>query len=115
MGEMPMREPEELRQSCVAKLKVHQDGEQQTAVIAFLVGETWTEHGFVDLAIDWNGDVLGRRETESDYHEELCPFDCLVDYVKSRAVIGNLDGDEFGYLLGQTVAIKRTRVVKEFL
>lgn len=114
MENKPIREPEELRQSCIKKIRPHVELEVQQAAIAYLLGDKWTERGFIELALDWDGDVLGRREDEKDFHEELCSLEDFGSYVIYRAKLAGLDGDEQGYLLGRAVTVKRKRVFKDF-
>lgn len=114
MANKPIREPEELRQSCIAKIKSHVELEPQQAALAYLLDDKWTERGFAELALDWDGDVLGRREDEKDFHEELCSLEDFGSYVIYRAKLAGLDGDEQGYLLGRAVTVKRKRVLRNF-
>jgi hypothetical protein len=104
----PIRQPEEIRQSCANKLHL-QISDHFQAILGYLLGEDWSKPKLVELVIMPTGHVLGLYDGESTPKALLGTFEELIKIIHGVAKIAELDGDELGYLLGKVAEIKRQR------
>ncbi len=102
----PIREPEEIRQSCARKLKAIQVSDHFQAILGCLLGEDWTTPRLIEMVITPDGHLLGRCDGESSFKAFLGASEDLLKNIHGIAQVAGLDGDEVGYLLGKVAEIK---------
>lgn len=102
----PIREPEQIRQSCASKLKAIQVSDHFQAILGCLLGEDWTTPRLTEMVITPDGHLLGRCDGESSFKAFLGASEDLLKNIHGIAPIAQLDGDEVGYLLGKVAEIK---------
>lgn len=102
----PIREPDEIRQSCASKLKAIQVSDHFQAILGCLLGEDWTTPRLIEMVITPDGHLLGRCDGESSFKAFLGASEDLIKNIHGIAPVAELDGDEVGYLLGKVAEIK---------
>ena len=107
MKELPIREPDEIRQSCARKLRVVQVSDHFQAIIGCLLDEDWTTPRLIEMVITPDGHVLGRCEGEPSFKAFLGASEDLIRNLHGVAPVADLDGDEIGYLVAKVAEIKR--------
>ena len=104
-----MREPNQIRTDCAAKLISVQVSEHFQAILSCLLGENWTTPRLIELVITSDGHLVGRLDGESDFKVFLGEADDLIKNIHGVASVAELDGDEVGYLVAKVAEIKRRR------
>ncbi len=104
-----MREPNQIRIDCAAKLISVQVSEHFQAILSCLLGENWTTPRLIELVITSDGHLVGRLDGESDFKVFLGEADDLIKNIHGVASVAELDGDEVGYLVAKVAEIKRRR------
>ena len=105
----PMREPNQIRADCAAKLAAVQVSDHFRAILGCLLGENWTTPRLIELVITSDGHLVGRLEGESEFKIFLGEADDLIKNIHGVASVAELDGDEAGYLVAKVAEIKRKR------
>lgn len=101
-----MREPEDIRRSCAAKLEKIETSAHFIAVLACLLGEDWTTPRIEELCISPDRCVLARPAGEASFKVFIGAEQDLIRNINGIAQVAELDGDEVGYLLGKVAAIQ---------
>jgi hypothetical protein len=104
-----MREPNQIRTDCAAKLATVKVSNHFQAILGCLLGEDWTSPRLVELVITSDGHLVGRLDGESDFKVFLGEADDLIKNIHGVASVAELDGDEVGYLVAKIAEIKRRR------
>lgn len=109
--EMPMtdpmiREPEQIRHDCAAKLRVVNTSGMFTAILACLLDEDWTDPKIEQLAMTHDRCLLARAEGDCGFDKFLGAEADLIRNIHGIAKAAELDGDELGYLLGKIADLK---------
>lgn len=107
--DLPIRDPDQIRQDCARKLRAVQVSEHFQAILGCLVGEDWTTPRLVEMAITPDGHLLGRCQGEPSFKAYLGAADDLIRNIQGVAPVAELDGDEVGFLVGKVAEIKRQR------
>jgi hypothetical protein len=107
--DQPMRETNQIRTDCAAKLISVQVSEHFQAILSCLLGENWTTPRLIELVITSDGHLVGRLDGESDFKVFLGEADDLIKNIHGVASVAELDGDEAGYLVAKVAEIKRRR------
>lgn len=107
MTEQPLREPDQIRQDCVRKLRSVETGDMFTAILGCLLGEDWSTPKIEALQISHDRCLLARIEGEVSFKAFLGAEADLIRNVHGITEVAGLDGDEVGYLLGKIAEIKR--------
>lgn len=63
--DVPIREPEQIRQDCARKLRAVQVSDHFQAILGCLQNEDWTTPRLVEMVIAPGGHFLGRYEGEA--------------------------------------------------
>jgi hypothetical protein len=106
MTEQPLREPDQIRQSCARKLRAVEVSGMFSAIIACLLGEDWTNPKIEELRITFDRGLLAQTEGEIGFNLFLGAEADLLRNIHGVAEVAELDGDEVGYLLGRVAEIK---------
>ena len=101
-----MRNPEQLRQSCVSKLEKIETSPHFRALLACLLDEDWTTPRIEELRISPDRCVLARRVGEASFKVFIGAEQDLIRNIHGIAMTAELDGDEVGYLLGKVAEIQ---------
>lgn len=109
MSDQTIREPDQIRRDCAAKLRTVAVSGQFTAILGCLLGENWATPRLVEMTVTPDGALLGRCEGQTTFATFLGAERDLVRNVHGVAEVAGLDGDEVGYLLGKIAEIKRQR------
>jgi hypothetical protein len=107
--DLPIREPDQIRQDCVQKLRAVQVSDHFQAILGCLLGEEWTTPRLAEMVITPDGHLLGRCDGEAAFKAFLGASADLLKNVHGVAEVADLDGDEIGYLVGKVAEIKRQR------
>src|SRR3954471_4560755 len=97
--DLPMREPEQIRQDCARKLRAVEVSDHFQAILGCLLGEDWTTPRLVEMVITPDGHMLGRCDGEVAFKAYLGVFEDLIRNVHGVAPVAGLDGDQVGYLM----------------
>src|SRR5579872_1478128 len=100
MTDQPLREPDQIRQSCARKLRAVEVSGMFAAILACLLGEDWTNPKIEELRISPDRCLLARPTGESTFKAFLGAEADLIRNIHGVAEVAELDGDEVGYLLG---------------
>ena len=100
---MPIREPNQIRQDCARKLRVVQVSDYFLAILGCLIGEGWTTPRLIEMVITPDGHMLGRGDGDSGTSEDL------IKKIHGVAPVAELDGDEVGFLVAKVAEIKKRR------
>lgn len=104
-----MREPNQIRIDCAAKLAAIQVSDHFQAILGCLLGEDWTSPRLVELVITSDGHLVGRLDGEAEFKAFLGEVEDLIRNIHGVAPVAELDGDEVGYLVAKVAEIKRQR------
>jgi hypothetical protein len=104
-----MREPEDIRYDCSNKLRLVQVSDHFQAILGCLLGEDWTSPRLVEMVVTSDGHILGRCDGGAEFEAFLGEVDDLVRNIHGVASVGELDGDEVGYLVAKVAEIKRRK------
>jgi hypothetical protein len=105
--DLPIREPDQIRQDCARKLRAVQVSEHFQAILGCLLGESWTTPRLVEIVITPDGHILGRCDGEASFRVFLGASEELLRNIHGVASVAELDGDEIGFLVGKVAEIKR--------
>ena len=105
----PMREPNQIRTDCAAKLAAVQFSDHFRAILGCILDENWTTPRLIELVITPDGQLVGRLDGESEFKIFLGEADDLIKNIHGVASVAELDGDEVGYLVAKVAEIKRRR------
>ena len=107
MTESPLREPEQIRQDCVRKLRPIETSGMFMAILGCLLGEVWATPKIEALYLSPDHCLLARTEGEVTHKLFLGAEADLIRNVHGIAKTAGLDGDELGYILAAIARIKR--------
>lgn len=109
----PVRELDQIRQSCADKLRSVKTGNAFTAILGCLLQQDWSTPRIEELRLSHDRCLLGRLEGEATFKsfqraevERIRKVD-LIRNVHGIAKVAKLDGDEVGLLLGEIAGLKR--------
>jgi hypothetical protein len=106
MIEKPIREPEQIRCDCAAKLRPIETSGMFTAILGCLLKEDWAEPRIEEMIVT-DKCLLARREDQLTHKLFLGAEDDLIRNIHGIAKSAKLDGDELGYLLGAVAKLRR--------
>ena len=106
-SELPIREPDQIRQDAARKLRQVQVSDHFQAILGCLLGEDWTTPRLIEMVVTQDGHVLGRCDGDSSFKAFLGASEDLIKNIHGVAPVAELDGDEIGYLVGRVAEIKR--------
>lgn len=106
MPDPAIREPEQIRRDCAAKLRVVNTSGMFTAILACLLDEDWTDPKIEQLAMTHDRCLLARAEGDCGFDKFLGAEADLIRNIHGVAEVAGLDGDELGYLLGKIADLK---------
>src|SRR5579863_2320284 len=109
MPDHHLREPEQIRQDCVRKLRAVEVSGMFAAILACLLGEDWTDPKIEEMRISPDRCLLARPAGESTFKAFLGAEADVIRNIHGVAEAAELDGDEVGYLIGKIAAIKGTK------
>ena len=104
-----MREPNQIRIDCAAKLATIQFSDHFRAILGCILGEDWTTPRLIELVITSDGHLVGRLDGDAEFKIFLGEADDLIKNIHGVASVAELDGDEIGYLVAKVAEIKRQR------
>lgn len=104
-----MREPNQIRIDCAAKLAAIQVSDHFRAILGCILGENWTTPRLIELVITSDGHLVGRLDGDPEFKIFLGEADDLIKNIHGVASVAELDGDEIGYLVAKVAEIKRQR------
>jgi hypothetical protein len=102
-----IREPDALRRDAARKLARVEVSAKFKAILACLVGESWTTPRLVEMQIAHGGHLLGRAEGQIGFDVFLGDEQDLLRNIHGVAAVAELDGDEVGYLVAKVAEMKR--------
>jgi len=106
MIELPIREPEEIRQGLADKLRqIESDGQFSIALACFLASQ-WTTPRIEELHLTSSRSLIVRFTGEAEFKEYKGTRVNLIREIHAVAKAADLDGDELGYLLGKVAELK---------
>ena len=106
MSDSAIREPDQIRQDCAAKLRVVNTSGMFTAILACLLDEDWTDPKIEQLAMTHDRCLLARAEGDGGFDKFLGAESDLIRNIHGIAEVAQLDGDELGYLLGKIADLR---------
>ena len=107
--DIPIREPDQIRQDCARKLRAVQVSDHFQAILGCLPGEDWTTPKLIEMVVTPDGHVLGRCNGESSFKAFLGASEDLIKNIHGVGPVAELDGDEIGFLVAKVAEIKRQR------
>ncbi len=106
MTEPAIREPEQIRQDCAAKLRPIETSGMFTAILGCLLREDWAEPRIEEMVVT-DKCLLARSEGQLTHKLFLGAEADLIRNIHGIAKTAGLDGDELGYLLGAVAKLRR--------
>ena len=106
MPEPTLREPEQIRQDCVKKLRPVETSGVFTAILGCLLGEDWSTPRIEQMIVTTKC-LLARTEGEVTHKLFLGAEEDLIRNIHGIAKTAELDGDEVGYLVAAIAKLKR--------
>lgn len=106
MDEPNVRELDQIRLDCAAKLRRVRTSGMFTAMLACLLDEDWTEPRIEQLCITSDRCLLARKQGDVGFNEFIGAEKDLIRNIHGVAKAAELDGDELGYLLGKVAEIR---------
>ena len=108
-NDIPIREPDQIRQDCARKLRAVKVSDHFQAILGCLLGEDWTTPRLIEMVITPDGHMLGRCDGEAAFKVFLGASEDLIRNIHGVAPVAELDGDEAGFLVAKVAEIKRQR------
>ena len=108
-NDLPIREPNQIRQDYVRKLLEVHVSEHFQAILGGLLEENWTTPRLIEMVINPDGQILGRCEGNPTFRVFLGSSKDLIQNIHGVAPVAELDGDEVGYLVAKIAEIKGQR------
>lgn len=99
--DIPIREPEVIRQDCTRKVRAVQVSDHFQAILGCLLCESWATPRLVEMVIRPDGHLLGRFDGERSIKAFLGASEDLIKNIHGVAPVAELDGDEIGYVVGK--------------
>ena len=109
MTDPTIREPEQIRRSCAAKLRAVLVSAHFQAILGCLLGEDWTTPRLVEVVVTPDGHLLGRCDGEASFTAHLGASADLIKNIHGVAPVAELDGDEVGFLVAKVAEVKGQR------
>ena len=81
-NDLPMREPDQIRQDCVRKLGAVQVSDHFQAILGCLLGEDWTTPRLVEMVITPDGHLLGRCDSKAAFEAFLGASEDLIKNIQ---------------------------------
>jgi hypothetical protein len=107
--DLPIREPDQIRQDCARKLRSVKVSDHFQAILGCLLEEDWTTPRLVEMVITPDSHMLGRCDGDVAFKAFLGSSADLIRNIHGIAPVAKLDGDEIGYLVAKVAEIKRQR------
>jgi hypothetical protein len=107
--DIPIREPEQIRQDCARKLRAVQVSEHFQAILGCLLGEDWTTPRLLEMMILPKGHMIGRSDGQPGFSTFLGAEEDLLRNIHGVAPVAELDGDEIGFLVARVAEVKRQK------
>lgn len=107
--DLPIRDPDQIRQDCALKLRAVQVSDHFQAILGCLLGQAWTTPRLIEIVITPDGHLLGRCDGEVAFRAYLGAAPDLIRNIHGVAPVAELDGDEVGYLVAKVAEFKRQR------
>jgi hypothetical protein len=104
--QLPIREPQQIRQDCATKLRKINTSPMFTAILACLLDEDWTIPRILQLCMTHDRCLLARTDADVGFDKFLGAEADLIRNIHGIAEAASLDGDELGDLLGKVAALK---------
>jgi hypothetical protein len=101
-----MREPEDISESCVTKLRDIDTSPQFRAVLGCLFNQDWTTPRIEEICISPDRCILARPKGEATFKAFIGSEQDLIRNIHGIAEVAELDGDELGLLLGKVAEIQ---------
>ena len=108
-NDLPIREPDQIREDCVRKIMTVQVSEHFQAILGCLLDENWTTPRLIEMVIIPDGQLLGRCVDDPTFRVFLGSSKDLIQNIHGVAPVAELDGDEVGYLVAKVAEIKGQR------
>jgi hypothetical protein len=108
-NDLPISEPDQLRQDCARKFRSVGVSNHLQAILECLPGDDLTMPRLVQLVITPDGHLLGRCDGEAEFKALLGVSEDFVRNIQGAAPVATLDGDEVGFLVAKVAKIKRQR------
>src|SRR5438874_7391922 len=80
-NDLPIRDPEQIRQDCARKLRAVQVSNHFQAILGCLLGEHWTTPRLLEMVITPDGALLGRCESQPGFSTFLGASEDLLKNV----------------------------------
>jgi hypothetical protein len=109
MDDIPIREPDQIRQDCARKLRTVKVSDHFQAILGCLLSEDWTTPKLIEMVITPDGHILGRCDGDGSFRAILGDSEDLIRNIHGVAAVAELDGDEVGFLVAKVAEIKRQR------
>jgi hypothetical protein len=103
--DLPIRDPDQIRQSCANKLRAVQVSKHFQAILGCLLGEDWTTPRMVEMVITPDH----RSDGEATFKAFLGASEDLIKNIHGVAPVAELDGDEIGFLVAKVAEIRGQR------
>lgn len=103
----PIRELDQIRQSCADKVGSVETGDTFRAILGCLLQQDWSTPRIEELRLSHDRCLLGRLEGGATFKAFLGAEADLIRNVHGIAEVAELDGDEVGLLLGEIARLKR--------
>jgi len=107
--DLPIRDPDQIRQDCARKLRAVQVSEHFQAILGCLLNEDWTTPRLVEMTVTHDGALLGRCDGQPGFSTFLGASEDLIRNIHGVAAVAELDGDEVGYLVAKVAETKRQK------
>jgi hypothetical protein len=104
----PIRMVEQIRQDCAYKLRSVTVDDHHQVVLGGLFGTKRTVPKIVEVVVTADGYLCGRCDGESDHEMYLGTATQFLQSIHDVAPLAQLDGDEFGFLVGKVVGLNIT-------
>jgi hypothetical protein len=108
-NDIPIREPDQIRQDCPRKLRAVKVSDHFQAILGCLLGEDWTTPRLIEMGITPDGHILGRCDGNASFRAFLGASEDLIRNIHGVAPVAELDGDEGGFLVAKVAELKRQR------
>src|SRR3982074_1581561 len=83
--DLPIRDPDQIRQDCIRKLRAVQVSDHFQAILGCLLGEDWTTPKLVEMVITPDGHLLGRCDGEAAFKVFLGASEDLIKKITAVA------------------------------
>ena len=107
MTELPIREPDQIRQDCANKLGRVETSPMALAILGCLLGQDWATPRIEEMQVSPDRTILARLQDETAFQQFVGSEAELISNIQGIGKVAGLDDAEMGYMVGLVANLKK--------